>query len=107
MDNIISFDPSAGLCPFCGERSATRLCDAPIGVRRFVGHPPRHLAVFLPSRIVWEIPMVSTLTCDRPICESCATRIGAEIDYCPDCMRRIVTEGINHMTEGRNHGKTD
>ena len=97
MENVVHFDPEAILCPFCEKRRATRLCDAPIRQIRFCGHPPRHLAVFLPSRIVWEIPMSYTMTCDRPICESCATRIGAENDYCPDCIRRIKTYELQKL----------
>lgn len=86
MDSVI--DITGGACPFCHKRPATRLCDAPVGMKRFCGHPPRSLAIFLPDRIVWgENPTV--ITCDRPMCEECATEIVSGIDYCPRCIERI------------------
>jgi len=77
------------LCSVCGKKQATKLCDAPIKRMHWVGHPPRSSAVFLPTKIVWETPMHYTITCDRPLCDKCAVSIFPEIDYCPDCIRRI------------------
>lgn len=100
MGSIINFDPEAQLCPFCRKRRATRLCDAPTGRLHWCGHPPRTLRIPGAGYWPWEKPMHITLTCDRPICESCATRIGGEIDYCPRCIARITTEA-------KRNGKTD
>lgn len=82
--------PFAGklLCPFCGKRAATRLCDAPIRRLHWIGHPPRYLS--RGGATPWEYPMHETITCDKPICEKCSTQIGADIDYCPDCIQRII-----------------
>lgn len=75
------------LCPFCRRRPAARQCDAPVGRIHWVGHPPRCSS---PGGVApWETPMHVTVICDRPICEVCATRIAADIDYCPDCMKRF------------------
>lgn len=45
------------LCKFCRKLYATKLCDA---------------------------PLANGKTCDAPICPSCATSGGEDIDYCPD-----------------------
>ena len=79
------------LCSHCRRRPATRLCDAPIGRSRYIGHPPRSL---MQKAKMWDIAwakveMESVITCDRPICENCATQVAAGIDYCPECMNRI------------------
>ena len=100
MDDIINFDPEAVLCPFCRKRRTTRLCDAPIGRQHWCGHPPRTVRIPGAGYWPWEKPMHVTLTCDRPISESCATRVGGEIDYCPLCIQRIEREA-------RKHGKAD
>ncbi len=75
------------LCSFCRRRIATKLCDAPIKRLRWVGHPPRIDGIFDPHE-----PMERTFTCNRPICEECATEIGDGIDFCPSCMERIKNE---------------
>lgn len=85
MDDVI--DITGGVCVFCHKRPATRLCDAPVGMQRFCGHPPRSLAIYLPDRLVWEISPV--ITCDKPMCEECAIEIVSGIDYCPRCIERI------------------
>lgn len=28
-------------------------------------------------------------TCDKKICEKCATKIDTEIDFCPDCIEKL------------------
>lgn len=80
-------------CSFCG-RPATRLCDAPIGRAHYLGHPPRHLMLKAKfCETAWtKVDMDWTVTCDRAICERCATRISADIDFCPDCVREIKTK---------------
>lgn len=86
-------DITPNMCSFCRARPATRLCDAPIGRMTYIGHPPRSEMMKAKS---WDVAfhtveMTKTITCDRPICERCATRITADIDFCPDCMERIKT----------------
>ena len=81
-------DISGGPCSFCHKRPAARLCDAPIGTQRFVGHPPRFLAAYHPDHLSWNIPRV--ITCDRPMCDACAVEIIPGVDYCPDCIKRII-----------------
>lgn len=36
-------DLNAERCFYCKKRIATKLCDAPIGRSRYIGHPPRSL----------------------------------------------------------------
>ncbi len=96
MDKIINFDPKKKKCSCCKKRLATRLCDAPIARARYIGHQLRF-------EILWtekcevdfnKVEMSHTITCDRPICDNCSTRVSDGIDYCPECLRRIKT--INH-----------
>lgn len=84
-------------CIFCGK-SATRLCDAPIGRGHYLGHPPRHLmfkAKFYEN--AWaKVDMDWVITCDKPMCDECATRICADIYFCPDCVRKIKLRRCKH-----------
>jgi hypothetical protein len=34
--------------------------------------------------------MERVVSCSRAICEECATETAPEIDFCPDCMDRIL-----------------
>lgn len=91
------------LCQFCGKRPATRLCDAPVGYTRYIGHPPRHLMQKAQSwDIAWShVSMCEIVTCDRYLCDRCAVNVGVDIDYCPDCVKRIK---IAAAKKGTNHG---
>lgn len=83
-ENVISPTFGRQLCAFCHRRPATKLCDAPTGRFRWMGHPP--------GRFFYEIegkPLEWTMICNRPICDECATELGGEIDFCPRCMERI------------------
>lgn len=95
---IIYFCPSAKelydlkpRCSFCGKRPATKLCDAPIRRGHYIGHPPRsELEKAKRYDIAFrKVEMVTVHTCDRQICDECATEIYRGIDYCPSCMERI------------------
>lgn len=35
------------------------------------------------------LEMERTMTCNRPMCDKCATEIAHEIDYCTKCINRI------------------
>jgi hypothetical protein len=48
-------------CKFCGEHRAKLLCDFELG--RTLGGEP--------------------ITCDTPVCEKCAKRVGPDKDFCP------------------------
>jgi len=63
---------SKGGCPFCKRNMATLLCDCPAGVVISSADFKAH-----------------RLTCDKPICEKCATHIASDTDFCPDCIKRI------------------
>lgn len=84
-------DITRNMCSYCGIRPAKRLCDAPIGSSHFIGHPPHSEIMKAKDSYVafHTVYMSKTITCDRPICEKCATRIAADIDFCPSCMERI------------------
>lgn len=43
-----------------------------------------------------KVEMEITHTCDRSICDECATQIYPAIDYCPICMERIRTKPIRY-----------
>jgi len=64
---------SEGGCPFCKRRMATLLCDCPTSAIKTTLEFKEH-----------------RLTCDRPICENCATEIGNDVHFCPRCMKRLV-----------------
>ncbi|MBP2638291.1 MAG: hypothetical protein H6Q72_4198 [Firmicutes bacterium] len=66
--------PADERCSFCKRNKATLLCDYPVGE--------------------WISPHMvlkhgKKVTCDRPICESCATHLGYETDFCPKCMKKV------------------
>jgi hypothetical protein len=50
---------SLGICRDCGVKKATRLCDGPSATAR-------------------------GKTCDKPLCEDCATPGGYDVDYCKE-----------------------
>jgi hypothetical protein len=49
-------------CPFCGERSATKLCD---------------------------YPAPGGKTCDARSCSVCARHVGRDRDFCPNCVKKL------------------
>lgn len=53
-------------CWFCRKRKATKLCDFVVG--------------YLFTSIDFK---KSTQTCDRQICDECATELGDEFHFCP------------------------
>lgn len=89
------------LCSFCKSKPATRLCDAPIGRIRYIGHPPRHLLKKAKNyQNAWvKVEMQKVVTCNRPICEECATKVAAGVDFCPTCMERIKTTPTKYKIE--------
>lgn len=90
-------------CDYCKRRIATKLCDAPISRSRYIGHPPRSLVEKAKrSDTFWcKVEMETTFTCDRPICDECATEIHPGIDYCPVCMERIRTRPVRYKRRSR------
>lgn len=36
-----------------------------------------------------RVGMEEIITCDRPICDSCAVSLYGDIDYCPKCIEEI------------------
>ena len=56
-----------------------------------MGHPPRHL-MEKAKRIDYafvSISMEEVITCDKEMCDECATNIYSELDFCPDCVIKI------------------
>ena len=92
------------LCSFCGKE-ATKLCDAPIGKSRCVGHPPR---TEMMKAKQWDVAFrtiraTETITCNRPICDNCAAEVHPEIDYCPDCVKRVKLAAAARMGRRTKH----
>lgn len=83
------------MCSCCGRRPATKLCDMPVRRHSYLGHPPRKIGKYgnFPD---YKISMQWTATCDRQICDKCATSVGGDIDFCPDCMERIRNTPIRY-----------
>lgn len=76
---IVNIDfENARLCHFCKKRIATKLCDAPTMILRYIGHPPKE-----------NMKMKNVMSCDLPMCDRCATKIINGVDYCPKCMKEI------------------
>ncbi len=80
------------LCEVCHKRKATRLCDKVKGEWRFAGHPPMEWEQD-PYDGEWyrkmsDIPMSGISTCDRKMCDECATNISG-MDLCPRCIKEI------------------
>jgi hypothetical protein len=77
--NPIEIEFQAEKCKFC-KNKATKYCDIIGG--HYAGHPPRVDGEIL------NIPM--TITCDNPICDSCAIHLNEYMDICPDCYNDIL-----------------
>lgn len=109
------------VCPFCLHRPATLLCDFVIGFLWDGETRPAHIGVTLKDGRRSSIPtgeryrVVSSsdsemFTCDRPICEECATFKGnlfisagknscvERRDYCPQCADAEDSHGCNPIT---------
>ena len=71
------------LCEHCRKREATKLCDFPLSRIEWVGHPPKINGEYIG-------PMAKTLTCDRKICDQCATSSESGIDFCPACVEKMI-----------------
>ncbi len=84
---IIQFRSKQELCSYCGSRPATKLCDMPVHRHSFVGHVPIGAGISKSSYVS---------TCDRPVCDKCATSVGYDIDFCPDCMEHIRNTAIQY-----------
>lgn len=66
--------PADERCRFCKCKRATKLCDYPVGY--------------------WVSPHMvikhgKIITCDRQMCDDCATNLGYEMDFCPKCMEEV------------------
>jgi hypothetical protein len=89
------------ICPFCGERLATLLCDQVIGFEwKGETMPEGRKVISLDSDM---------FTCDRPICASCATNTGTihysgkvsgfdSRDLCPTCHKAQYDDGMQCVT---------
>lgn len=70
MQEIKKIVPAPERCAFCHRRS-NWLCDMPRGT------------------VTASFDFVTrTLTCDKPICDDCTTRVNG-FDFCPDCIQKI------------------
>ena len=38
----------------------------------------------MPSGLLCDFPAARKKTCDKPICKSCAIKVAANVDFCPD-----------------------
>ena len=87
VNKIAKIIPADERCDFCKRREATLLCDVP--VMKVVSHA---------RGCGFESDI---LTCDRKMCENCATRVHG-FDYCPDCIQRIkmARKGIWDIQRG-------
>ncbi len=93
---IIQFISKQELCSYCGRRPATKLCDMPVRQHFIIGHPIRTIGWNGFSSMDKSIPASYTATCDRPVCDKCATSVGYDIDFCPDCMEHIRNTAIRY-----------
>lgn len=95
-------------CEFCGG-FATKLCDGPLGESSFCGHPPISLmheakradVAFRTVKMKWPI------TCDRMMCDRCATEIAPEVDFCPDCAERIRRKIKMQRSSGHENSRRE
>ncbi len=66
----------------CGKQ-ATKLCDIVVGGIHCVGHPPSV------DGVISNFQMLQKITCDTPICDSCAIHLNEFMDICPECIESI------------------
>lgn len=78
-------------CPFCHKHEATKLCDKAVGNYRWIGHPLRSVYGY-PGSMYYGGKTTVIITCDRIMCDKCATRIDG-MDICPCCLGKIK----NHL----------
>lgn len=90
MPTIIPF-LNGPICSVCHKRQATRLCDFPIGTTHYIGHPPRAQMFEAQNiNIAWKkVEMDKTITCDKPLCDECAIKMGNQIDFCPNHIQEM------------------
>lgn len=95
MNNVIEL-PDKPRCQFCKKRTATKQCDMPIGRKKNL-----HISetIKLPEGAYVKVTDYEksfkeyTLTCDKYLCDKCATSISKEVDFCPSCMKKIKNIG--------------
>lgn len=75
-NNIIKFPEN--LCPFCGKREVTKICDKAIGSEEFTGYYTKETII-----------LNDIITCDKMMCNECVTHITGA-DFCPDCIKDIL-----------------
>jgi hypothetical protein len=76
------------ICQACKKREATKLCDKVKGEYKWAGHPPRSTRVISHTKQAFSEPLTGTITCDRMLCDKCATNITG-MDLCPRCLSEI------------------
>jgi hypothetical protein len=81
MYKVREIIPKEERCDFCKKRKAIKLCDFPI----YYGKRLCFRGVTEEDRKNWS----NHGTCDKKICEVCATNIDTEVDFCPKCIEKL------------------
>ena len=71
-------------CSICNKRKATLLCDMP---KQQIMH--FHVKLPIGETDFKNSFKKTTITCDNPICEKCATQVGAGIHFCKSCVTTL------------------
>lgn len=90
MNEVVKLEE---MCEVCHKRKATRLCDRIKAHWHWAGHQPR---VWKEWQGEWyqeleKGPMSGTDTCDRKLCDKCATYV-IDMDLCPMCLKELKKE---------------
>lgn len=90
MNEVVKLDE---MCDICHKRKATKLCDRIKSHWKWAGHTPMHWEEYKGEmyRVYEKGPMSGTDTCDKQLCEVCATFV-IGMDLCPGCLKELKNE---------------
>ncbi|MEK3909652.1 hypothetical protein [Oceanobacillus sp. FSL W7-1309] len=77
-------------CPLCKKRKATKLCD-------FIVRYDNSIIFFRDRNLFNKVnsPGYKHETCDLPMCEECAEKIGHQVDFCPHHYKLHLQVGLS------------
>lgn len=90
MDQVIKLEE---LCEVCHKRKATKLCDRIKAEWHWAGHQPSVIKEWQGQyyREYQKGPMSGIDTCDKKLCNVCATHV-IGMDLCPMCLKELKQE---------------
>ncbi len=89
MNQVIKLEE---MCEICRKRKATKLCDRIKAEWHWAGHPPAYWEKDEYTGEMYKLytkgPMSGINTCDKKLCDMCATHV-IGMDLCPGCFNEL------------------